>query len=175
MSFAEYFFHYWAMHRGFPHFVYKVLPFFKPILEDHRAHHANYSAQFDYQADPVARELNLRFGREHLVLILIFFAPLLALSVYVAGSVIPAFVFVFFTYLHYRLWNLIHPAMHHGVHPYWTKWGVYKFLARNHFLHHQDSHSRFNIVFPFADYLLEKLHQPTPQELKEIERLGFLK
>lgn len=173
-SFAEYVFHRFLMHQGLPPWGYKLLPFLLRIRDNHRAHHNLYYKQFDYEPDPVGYELNLRFGADSFALEVLFFVPLMLLSAYYI-SIVPAIVFVCTAALHNHLWNTIHVAMHHAEHPYWTRWAIYKYLARNHYLHHQDTRTRFNIVCPFADMVLGSWHDANDAEKREIERLGFLK
>jgi hypothetical protein len=172
VSTLEYTFHRFLMHQGLPEWAYKVLPFFRNVRDHHRAHHTIYYKQFDYEPDPIGRDLNLTFGPEHFLLIMLSYLPLLVLSAYLV-SLVPVIVFMCIAFAHYFLWNTIHVAMHHGDHPYWSRSRVYKYLARNHYLHHQDTHARFNIVCPFADFVVGTWHGSSENEDRELERLGF--
>lgn len=175
VSVLEYTFHRFLMHQGLSERMYFIFPFLRKVRDHHRAHHSMYYKQFDYEPDPIGRDLNLRFGPEHFFLIMLAYLPLLVFSAFVMGSLVPVLLFLSVAILHYYTWNAIHVAMHHDDHPSWSQWRVYKYLARNHFLHHQDTKTRFNIVCPFADFVFGSWHAPTSQDNVEIERLGFLK
>jgi hypothetical protein len=52
------------------------------------------------------------------------------------------------------VWNKIHLEMHKPEQRIFSKWQSYRFLARNHWLHHRYQSKNFNVVFPLADYVL---------------------
>lgn len=177
ISFTEYLFHRFFMHEGLPEWVYRLVPYLRGVLDEHRLHHRVYYQQrFDYEPDPVGYELNLRIHWFHSVAGAALFIPYFVVTTYFV-SLVPTFVLCVLALLHNVTWNTIHVEMHHAKHPWWVRLWSYKFLARNHFLHHQDNHTGFNIVCPLFDYLLGTFHfkPATPEEAREIERLGFLK
>jgi hypothetical protein len=177
ISFIEYMFHRFIMHEGLPEWIYKIFPELREVLDEHRRlHHQVYYKVFDYEPDPVGYELNLRIYWYQSVAGAVCFIPYFIITTYYI-SLVPTLVLCVLALLHNMTWNTIHVEMHHAQHPWWTKLWAYKFLARNHFLHHQDTHTGFNIVCPLFDYLFGTIHPKivTVEESKEIERLGFLK
>jgi len=65
-------------------------------------------------------------------------------------------------WLHHWLWNKIHLEMHKPELSIFSTRPIYKFLARHHWLHHRYRDKNFNVVFPFADYVLGQAFEPTP-------------
>ena len=66
ISFVEYVFHRYLMHEGLPEWVYRLVPYLRAVLSEHRLHHRLYYQQrFDYEPDPVGYELNLRIHWHH--------------------------------------------------------------------------------------------------------------
>lgn len=174
LSLAEYLFHRYLMHQGLPKWIYRLVPPLGTLVFEHRKlHHEKYYHQFDHEPDPVGKDINLRLGFEHTIFGTIFFVPFLLVTAHYI-SLVPAIVFVVFVQLHAMLWNTIHVEMHQPRHPSWTKWRIFRLLGRQHYLHHHNTRTGFNIVFPFFDYLFDTA--PTASSLedeREIERLGF--
>jgi sterol desaturase/sphingolipid hydroxylase (fatty acid hydroxylase superfamily) len=75
--------------------------------------------------------------------------------------------------LHHWIWNKIHLEMHKPEGRGFSRWPAYKFLARYHYLHHQYPNKNFNVVFPFADYVLKTGAQATRAHVEEMYKLGF--
>lgn len=65
-----------------------------------------------------------------------------------------ALIFVGVVVFHHWAWNKIHLEMHKPEQRGFSKWPIYKFLARYHWMHHKYPDKNFNVVFPFADYVL---------------------
>jgi sterol desaturase/sphingolipid hydroxylase (fatty acid hydroxylase superfamily) len=76
--------------------------------------------------------------------------------------------------LHHWIWNKIHLEMHKPEHRSFSQWPVYKFLAQYHYLHHQHMDKNFNVVFPFADYILGTNVRANLKELRDMNKLGLL-
>jgi hypothetical protein len=83
------------------------------------------------------------------------------------------------------LWTLtIHKLLHHDLEtarrmaPFGVKWLVgtayYRWMMRNHFMHHNEQSTNFNLI-PGGDYLWGKARRATPEEKREMARLGMYK
>ncbi len=151
ISFGEYMFHRYLMHQGLPEGVYRLLPFLRPMLYEHRAlHHGKYYKQFNYEPDPYGKEVNLHLGVKHTLMAGLLYVPYFVLTI-IFVSLIPTIVACLIAALHNIGWNVVHPEMHNPQGRSFAKWRMFQFLARNHFLHHKHTRTNFNIVFPFMD------------------------
>jgi len=83
------------------------------------------------------------------------------------------------------LWTLtIHKLLHHDhdtareMAPWGVKWlvgtGYYRWMMRNHFMHHNEQSTNFNLI-PGGDYLWFKARWATAEEKAEMARLGMYK
>lgn len=178
MSFMEYFLHGHVMHRKvFPDFVYKRAKFIETFLHNHVVlHHGKYFKQFNHEPDERA-SAHLLISYRTVILGLLVALPFMALyTVYV--SIVPPLIFISIAFLHRFIWNTIHTEMHHPVYPYWSKWEVYKFLARYHYLHHnthrKNGNVNYNVVLPIADYVMGKVGTPTEEQRDEMRKFGYL-
>lgn len=181
LSFVEHIVHGYVMHRRvFPEFVYSHIRLLSMHLSDHVVlHHNTYFKIFNNEPDEVGKRLNMTISYFTVMLGLIAFSPFLLLLTYYV-SVIPMIVFVAVMLMHRYLWNTIHREMHQPEYPTWSKWAPYRYLARYHYLHHQHHHGgehvNFNIVLPFADFVMGKAFvRPTAEEREEMKRFGYLK
>jgi sterol desaturase/sphingolipid hydroxylase (fatty acid hydroxylase superfamily) len=52
---------------------------------------------------------------------------------------------------------------------------LFRYLARNHFMHHRKSTKNYNVVCPLADYLFRTKAKPTQADIREMLRLGYLR
>ncbi|MGH8470689.1 MAG: hypothetical protein ACREVY_17510 [Gammaproteobacteria bacterium] len=95
-------------------------------------------------------------------------APIFWLSIYGGG------IFLATALAHNRLWSMFHRQMHIPRNVFYKDWAFFRFLAINHFLHHQDTRQNHNVVFPFADFLFRTRAKPTPADLRELLRLGYI-
>jgi hypothetical protein len=173
ISLSEYIFHRFFMHQGMPAWVYKSFPFLETLLVHHRKlHHQVYYHQFDFEPDEYGKDVNLRFGPEHTFVGVLLFAPLFVVIAFTVSAV-PGLVFLLCAGFHTVVWNTIHVEMHQPKHPFWTKWELYKVLGRNHYLHHRNTRTGFNVVMPFFDVFLETAPVLTEADREEIEKLGF--
>lgn len=153
--------------------VYSLLPYLIEVFESHAVrHHAKWYRKFNYESDAVGREENLEILLIDIFAMLILTLPAWATLMWFnlwAGIV---FISVFF--IHRFLWNTIHRQMHIPEKVVFRNWGIYRFLARHHFLHHQDSKKNFNVVFPLADVLFGSVGKPQFKDVREMLRLGHL-
>lgn len=173
LSLAEYLFHRYLMHQGIAERVYAVAPPLHALLYAHRKlHHETFYQQFDHEDDPFGKEVNLRLGFWHTAMGVVCFLPYFIVTAWFI-SLVPTIVFCLCASAHNLTWNVIHAEMHQPKHPFWSQWRVYRFLARNHFVHHHHTRTNFNIVCPFFDYALGTLSFASDNELTELRRLGF--
>ncbi len=148
MSFIEHQVHRQLMHKK--NFLSKYIGHVKTIFERHAGvHHGHYSGAFS--DEPVApgtdRGIRLKINEG--------FLEALPISAVIAIVSWPgAIIFEIVVCLHHFIWNKIHLEMHMPERRFFTKWPVYKFLARHHYLHHRHPDKNFNVVLPLADYIL---------------------
>jgi hypothetical protein len=64
--------------------------------------------------------------------------------------------------------------MHIPKQAFFRNWGAFQFLARHHFMHHEQVDKNFNVVFPLADFVLGSVARPTLGNVREMMRLGYL-
>lgn len=166
--------HKYFMHKkNFPESVYKVAPYLLEVFESHAVrHHTIWYRKFDYESDPVGKEENLR------ILWVDIFAMLLLTSVVwlplMWFDVIGGVIFVSTFFLHRFLWNTIHVQMHIPEDVFFRNWKIYRFLARHHFIHHQDTNKNFNVVVPLSDNLLGTVGKAEFKDIREMLRLGYI-
>lgn len=178
MSFAEYVLHGYFMHkRILPEFAYRLFPQLDQEIREHRElHHDKYYHRFDHEDDPYGKNLNLKISYWTNFYGLLFLSPILAVVVWWT-SLVPVAMLALVIILHRNIWNLIHIEMHIPQHRAWTRSRVYKFLARYHYMHHVSSRAHatknFNVVLPFADYILGNVARPTPEDRDAMKSLGF--
>ncbi len=169
-SFVEYIMHKYVMHIGFP-------PSREPKLfpEQHYnhavLHHGTFYKTFNSETDSLGKEASLAFSKLEIFLMQIMLLPAFLLIAWFSPVI--AVCASLTALAHNSLWNVIHREMHQPKHPAWTKWALYRMLARNHFLHHRHTGKNFNVVLPFADYILGTKAQAKPEELMEIAQLGY--
>ncbi|HEY4486873.1 MAG TPA: hypothetical protein VJB70_04045 [Candidatus Paceibacterota bacterium] len=176
MSFTEFFIHRYLMHRRvLPQFVYNLFPMLEQLFRAHVfEHHHHFYKQFNYEPDPYGRNINIKIAHIHTVIAIVGYAPFLLLFAWLV-SPIPPLIFAGIILLHRVLWNIIHKEMHQPQHPHWTYNELYMSLARHHYLHHKNNDRNFNIVIPFADYLLGRNIHATKEQVTEMKRMGYLK
>ena len=175
VSFCEHQIHKHLMHKKrLPKWVYRASHYLLDVFEAHAVrHHATWYKEFDHEPHPQGRQENLDIKWTETVVIL--------------SSLLPMFVFLFWkfplggtilvgmTVLHNRLWNALHRQMHIPQETVFKNWKIFHFLARHHFMHHQQMAKNFNIVFPLADYVLRSKAKPRRRDMREMLRLGYLK
>jgi hypothetical protein len=167
MSFIEHQVHRNLMHRA--NFLSRRTASFKKTFEMHALfHHQFYSKIFCDEPVPP--------GEDQEIQMTVHKAPIkgLPVSLPLAFISVPgALVFTATITMHHWIWNKIHLEMHKPEQRGFSNWPAYKFLARHHYLHHKHQDKNFNVVFPFADYVLGTHWRATPQELHEIYELGL--
>jgi hypothetical protein len=142
-SFIEHQVHQKLMHR-------RSIAAFKRTYESHAlVHHKDYSRVFS--DEPVAP------GEDREIRLTVHKAPIKVLP-FVVGialfSRLGAAVFAATMIFHHWVWNNIHLEMHKPEQRIFSNWRSYRFLARNHWLHHRYQNKNFNVVFPLADHVL---------------------
>ena len=142
MSFIEHQVHSRLMHR--------TTAAFKRAFEAHAiVHHKHYSKIFSDEPVAPGQDKEIRLTVHKAPIKAIPFAALIALVSWQGAA-----VFVVVVCLHHWVWNKIHLEMHKPEQRLFSRWPVYKFLARHHWLHHRYPDRNFNVVFPLADYVL---------------------
>jgi hypothetical protein len=104
-------------------------------------------------------------------------APIKALPIAAPIALISlqgAVIFLAVVTFHHWIWNNIHLEMHKPTRSFFSTWPAYKFLARHHYLHHRYQDKNFNVVFPFADYVLRTNAHASKTDLDEMNVLGLL-
>lgn len=169
MSFLEHQVHSKLMHKRNV-LSSRFTPFGK-MLEHHAVlHHGTYKYVFSDEPLPEGEDKGIRLSvQEGLVETL----PITLIIALVSGP--GAFIFVSVVALHHYLWNQIHLEMHKPESRYFSSWSAYKFLVRHHFMHHKYPHKNFNVVFPFADFVLRTNAPVSYSDVAEMYRLGFLR
>ena len=147
-SFIEHQVHRNLMHRR--NFLSAHTAAFKRVFEAHTLLHHNHYATI-FSDEPVARgeDRDIRLTVRKAPLKALPFAALIALASWLGAA-----VFVAVMIFHHWAWNKIHLEMHKPEQRLFSTWPIYKFLARHHCLHHRHLDRNFNVVFPFADYVL---------------------
>jgi hypothetical protein len=148
MSFIEHQVHSKLMHRS--NFLSGRTKAFKHIFEAHAiTHHGHYTKIFSDQPVPPGEDKEIRLTVRKGAIKALPFAAIIALVSWQGAA-----IFVATVVFHHWVWNQIHLEMHKPEHKGFTTWPIYKFLARYHWLHHRYPNKNFNVVFPFADYVL---------------------
>lgn len=165
MSFIEHQVHARLMHR-------RSIARFKKTFEAHAIQHHTHDYGTIFCDEPVPegedREIRLRVHKAAIKGLPVII-PIALVSV--PGAVIFACVIT----MHHWVWNKVHLEMHKPEDRGFSHWPVYKFLARYHYLHHQYPNKNFNVVFPFADFVLGTHVSPNKAEIEEMSQLGFCK
>lgn len=168
ISFIEHQVHAQLMHRK--NFLSARSKKYEHVFKSHAiAHHGHYSQTFT--DEPVAP------GEDQEIRLNVYKAPIKTFPVIALISLVSwqgALVFTGTVLLHHWIWNKIHLEMHKPEGRGFASWGVYRFLARHHFLHHLHPNKNFNVVFPFADYILGTNVEATDSERLEMYKAGLL-
>jgi sterol desaturase/sphingolipid hydroxylase (fatty acid hydroxylase superfamily) len=164
MSFIEYQVHSRLMHRR------SIERFKKTFVAHAITHHTNdYGDIFADEPVPPGEDREIRLTtRKAAIKGLPVIIPLAFVSW--TGAV----VFALTITLHHWIWNKIHLEMHKPEGRGFSRWPIYKFLARYHYLHHVYPNKNFNVVFPLFDYVFGTNAHATAAEREEMVKLGFL-
>lgn len=168
VSFIEHQVHQQLMHKQ--NFLSKRDEGFEHVFKSHAiVHHGHYSQTFSDEPVPPGEDKEIRLN--------VHKAPIKTLPFTILIALISwqwAIVFVVTVCVHHWVWNKIHLEMHKPEGKEFSTWSPYLFLARHHYLHHVHPNKNFNVVFPFADYILGTNVVATPSERLDMHRLGLL-
>jgi hypothetical protein len=167
MSFIEHQVHSRLMHRR--NFLSVRNAGFKRVFEGHAiVHHQHYSKIFTDEPVGVGEDKEIRLTVRK--------APIKALPIALIIALVSwpgAIVFLITVTFHHWVWNQIHLEMHKPEQRPFSTWPIYKFLARHHYMHHRYPDRNFNVVFPFADYVLGTNVRANQDDLDCMHKLGL--
>lgn len=167
MSFIEHQIHSQLMHKR--NFLSERKASFRRTFEAHAiVHHQHYSKIFSDEPVAPGEDKEIRLTVRKAPIKALPIAALIALASWQGAA-----IFVIVVTFHHWLWNKIHLEMHKPEGRSFSKWPVYKFLARYHYLHHVHPNKNFNVVFPFADYVLGTHVRASHADLKAMAELGL--
>jgi len=175
LSFIEHFVHRALMHRrGLPPALYRRFAFLEGYWRAHAVlHHATYYRRFNFEPDPLGREIDMRLGVRTAARLYAGVFPLVLLLWLVEP--VGAIVFSVVAFTHMYFWGLVHHEMHVPASGFLQRRAAYRFLARYHFLHHRYPVLNLNVVNPLADRVLGTIARPKPCDVREMLRLGYLR
>lgn len=176
ISFAEFAIHRHLMHRQrLPAWVYKVLPDLRNQFKNHAVlHHGTYYREFDHEPDPAGKTFNIRILWGDSLRLIITFSPILV-GLWFFVSQVSSLTFLAMILLHNLLWGVVHMQMHVPREDAWfAKTGYFRFISRHHFMHHRQTGKNYNVVLPFADFVLGRVAVRRPSDVRELLRLGHL-
>jgi hypothetical protein len=167
MSFVEHFVHRKLMHQK--NILSAHTASFRRIFEAHAlVHHKHYSRIFSDDPVPPGEDKEIRLTVRKAPIKAIPVAAMIALVSWQGAA-----VFVAVMTFHHWVWNKIHLEMHKPEQKPFSTWPVYKFLARHHWLHHKYPHRNFNVVLPFADYVLGTSVRAYETDLQYLDQAGL--
>jgi hypothetical protein len=167
VSFIEHQVHSKLMHKK--NFLSGHTNAFKRVFEAHAITHHGYYAKI-FSDEPVAP------GEDKEIRLTVHKAPIKTLPFTLLIALVSwqgAAVFVATVLFHHWAWNKIHLEMHKPEQRTFSNWPIYKFLARYHWLHHKYPDKNFNVVFPFADYILGTSVRANQAELDNMQKIGL--
>ena len=167
VSFIEHQVHSRLMHRK--NFLSARTASYKRVFEAHAIlHHGHYSKIFSDEPVPPGEDKEIRLTVRKAPIKALPFAALIALVSWLGAA-----VFVAAMVFHHWAWNKIHLEMHKPERRVFSAWPVYQFLARYHCLHHIYVNRNFNVVFPFADYVLGTHARANERDLAYMQKWGL--
>ncbi len=168
------------IHKHFMHrkrlfgWLYKIFPYLMSVFEAHAVrHHSIWYKDFDYEPDDHGRQENLDIKVTETVVMVLSTVPLWLPIFYF--SILGGSIFMATVITHNRLWNVLHRQMHIPQDVFFKDWGLFRYLARHHFMHHRKSGKNYNVVCPLADFLFRTTAKPTQADIREMLRLGYLR
>jgi hypothetical protein len=176
ISFAEFAIHRHLMHRQrLPSWVYRALPDLRAQFKNHAVlHHGTYYREFDHEPDPAGRTFNVRILWGDTLRLILTFSPLM-LVLWFLVSPASSLTFLAMIVLHNLAWGVVHMQMHVPQEDCWfADSGYFRFISRHHFMHHRQTGKNYNVVVPFADFVLGRVAQRRPSDVREMLRLGHL-
>jgi hypothetical protein len=154
--------------------LYKIFPYLVSVFEAHAVrHHSIWYKDFDFEPDDHGREENLDIKVTETVVMVVSTSPLWIPIFFL--STMGGCIFLATVVTHNRLWNVLHRQMHIPKNAFFKDWALFRYLARNHFMHHRKSNKNYNVVFPLADFLFRSKAKPTQADIREMLRLGYLR
>jgi hypothetical protein len=175
LSFFEHFVHRAIMHRrGLAPTLYRRFAFLDGYWRAHAVlHHATYYRRFNFEPDPVGREIDMRLGLQTAARLYAGVAP--AVLLFALAEPLGAVLFSALALTQMYAWGLVHHEMHVPASRFLQRRAVYRFLARYHFLHHRYPACNLNVVNPLADIVLGTIARPKLCDVREMIRLGYLR
>jgi hypothetical protein len=164
----------WYVHRNFMHrrtlrSLHRYVPVMKSILYKHAVqHHAIYYKDFRHEPDLAGRYISIY--------------PNYVTTTILACPVVAAFwcinttfsvVFTAGLLLHHAIWALAHEEMHIPGNAFFQSWAPFKWLARNHWMHHEYRSVNFNFAFPLADHLFGTYRSPDSDDRVKMSEIGL--
>jgi hypothetical protein len=117
-------------------------------------HHPAYREDFRSSHPPENAKVGIAINW---ITTIIFASPLIFMIGWFL-SLTAAVSFVLMGMIHNIAWTVFHEEMHIPKGAFYSKWVVYKFLYNYHVDHHNFPKQNFNVVYPFADWILGTLH-----------------
>jgi hypothetical protein len=169
MSLIEHQVHARLMHRQPRWFFLRHLASRKKIFSSHAVgHHRQYRQSFHDDPVPHGEDRGIRLN--------IFEGLVEALPVSLLLAVFSttgAIVFPLVVCLHHLLWNLIHMEMHKPEGRFFSKWPIYKALARHHYLHHRYPDKNFNVALLAGDFLFGTMAKASDADWQAMKAEGI--
>lgn len=177
ISFVEHAIHKHIMHRRrLFAWIYRLLPDLLTQFQNHAVlHHGTYYKQFDHEPNAEGKHFNLRILPPDTLRLVAAFLPLLVpLALFV--STVAAATVVVMIIGHNLVWGAVHTQMHIPEGNAWFRdTAYYRFIARHHFMHHQQPGRNYNVVLPLADFVIGTVAKPGIRDVREMLRLGYLR
>ena len=169
MSLMEHQTHQRLMHKKPRNSLLKKVPARNRIFTSHAVeHHTQYRKDFHDDPVPAGKDHGIRLN------IIEGLGESLPVSlVLVWFSVTAAVMFPMVLVLHHVIWNLVHMEMHKPEKRLFANWSLYKFMARQHFLHHRYPDKNFNVAFPTGDFLCGTIAKPTNSDWDDMRAEGI--
>lgn len=176
ISFGELLIHRHLMHRQrLWGWLYRVIPDLRAQFKNHALlHHGKYYDEFDHEPDPEGKTFNVRILWGDRARLQITFLPVVV-ALFFAVSWVSALTFALTILLHNHVWGVVHMQMHVPQADCWFRNTRYfRFITRHHFMHHQHSNKNYNVVLPFADFVMGRAIGPKVSDVRHMLRLGLL-
>lgn len=169
MSLIEHQVHARLMHRR-PKLVFlRNLASRKKIFSSHAGeHHRQYRKSFHDDPVPHGEDRGIRLNISEGLVESLPASLLLAIF-----STTGALVFPVVVCLHHLLWNLIHMEMHKPEGRFFSKWPIYKSLARHHYLHHRYPDKNFNVALLAGDFLFGTMAKASDADWQAMKEEGL--
>ncbi len=177
ISFGELMIHRHVMHRKrMWGWLYRAIPDLRAQFQNHAVlHHGRYYKEFDHEPDPAGKTFNVRILWGDSLRLCVTFSPVMLL-LWLAVSWVSALTFLAALVGHNLAWGVVHMQMHVPVADHWLgRTRYFRFISRHHFMHHQQLGKNYNVVVPFADFVLGRVARRKVSDVREMLRLGYLR